>query len=117
MEKMFFNFRIMMAQNYTDAIRDNVARSNEYKIQNGEYPNRAPIGYLNVRDENGKSILFSIVSVVCWLKGCFRNIQAVLTRLVIYSLCQKNGDCGIRIELKATLLNHIYSKSFRTSSI
>ena len=55
MEKMFFNFRIMMAQSYTDAIRDNVKRSNEYKIQNGEYPNRAPIGYLNVRDEAGKS--------------------------------------------------------------
>ena len=56
MHNMFFNFRIMMAQSYTDAIRDNVKRSNEYKIQNGEYPNKAPIGYLNIRDEAGKAI-------------------------------------------------------------
>jgi site-specific DNA recombinase len=54
-QKMFFNFRIMMAQSYTDATRDNVQRSNAHKIKNGEYPNRAPIGYINIRDESGRS--------------------------------------------------------------
>ena len=35
-QKMFFNFRIMMAQSYTDATRDNVQRSNTHKIKNGD---------------------------------------------------------------------------------
>ncbi len=45
----------MMAQSYTDSLRDNVKRSMDYKIKQGEYPSKAPIGYKNIRLEDGKA--------------------------------------------------------------
>ncbi len=53
-DKMFWNFRIMMAQAYVDALRDNVKRSVNYKIGKGEYVSQAPIGYVNIPRQTGK---------------------------------------------------------------
>jgi hypothetical protein len=44
-----------MANAYTNAISDNVKRTVLHKLNNGECIRKAPIGYLNVRDEQGKS--------------------------------------------------------------
>ena len=44
-----------MANSYTDAISDNVKRSILHKLNNGEYIKKAPLGYLNIKDEQGKS--------------------------------------------------------------
>lgn len=46
-----FNIAVSLAQYYSNAISDNVKRANEQKIRNGEWPARAPVGYLNTRDE------------------------------------------------------------------
>jgi len=51
----FYQMSVVMANAYTNAISDNVKRSVMYKLNNGECIQRAPVGYLNVKDENGKS--------------------------------------------------------------
>lgn len=52
-----FNIAVSLAQYYSNAISDNVKRANENKIRNGEWAGWAPIGYLNIEDEQGnKSI-------------------------------------------------------------
>jgi DNA invertase Pin-like site-specific DNA recombinase len=54
-ERLMWSFGVIMAQSYTDSLRDNVKRSFDHKIRLGELPAMAPVGYLNVRTEQGKS--------------------------------------------------------------
>lgn len=51
----FYQMSVVMANAYTNAISDNVKRSIIHKLNNGEYIGKAPLGYLNIRDENDKS--------------------------------------------------------------
>ena len=51
----FYQLSVVMANAYTNAISDNVKRSIIYKLNNGECIQKAPIGYLNIRDKDGKS--------------------------------------------------------------
>ncbi|PIR37097.1 MAG: hypothetical protein COV35_10890 [Alphaproteobacteria bacterium CG11_big_fil_rev_8_21_14_0_20_39_49] len=109
MEKMFFNFRIMMAQSYTDAIRDNVKRSNEYKIQNGEYPNKAPIGYINIRDEAGKSDII-LDNERCFLvKGLFQEYSTGTYTLGDLLVMSKTWGLRNKNKAKSNLVkSHIF---------
>ena len=49
-----FTIGVSLAKYYSDSISDNVKRANENKIKNGEWIGKAPIGYINNEDENGK---------------------------------------------------------------
>jgi site-specific DNA recombinase len=52
---MMWDFAVMGAKTYVLAISDNVKRSIEFKIRNGEWIGPAPVGYLNDTDtETGK---------------------------------------------------------------
>lgn len=58
-EKFHFSISLGLAKYYSDAISDNVKRAFEQKRRRGEYTRKAPIGYLNDKDEKGnKNIIF-----------------------------------------------------------
>jgi len=48
---------VFLAKSYVLQISDNVKRSFAEKLKNGEFPGLAPFGYVNLRDENDKSII------------------------------------------------------------
>lgn len=52
---MAYQMYVMMAENYTNCISDNVNRSFEKKRHDGTIIGMAPIGYLNVRDDKDKA--------------------------------------------------------------
>ena len=52
-EKFHFGINLGLAKYYSDAISDNVKRAYENKIKKGEWIGKAPIGYINIKDENG----------------------------------------------------------------
>jgi len=54
-DKLVWNMQIMLAQNFTDSISDNVRRSFVKKIADGTILGVAPLGYLNTKDKNGKN--------------------------------------------------------------
>ncbi len=54
-QKMYFSMCVVMAQAYVDSMKDNIKRSRDYQINNGEYPSCAPIGYKNVRGDKNKA--------------------------------------------------------------
>lgn len=54
-ERLMWSMGVIMAQSYIDNMRDNVKRSIDQKIRQGEWIAAAPIGYLNARDDRGKS--------------------------------------------------------------
>lgn len=46
---------VFVASSYVMQISDNVKRSIEHKLKNGEYPGKAPFGYLNYVDDKEKN--------------------------------------------------------------
>ena len=57
-EKTQFGMNLLMAKYYSDAISDNTKRAIEQKLRKGEWINKAPIGYLNItNNDNTKDII------------------------------------------------------------
>ena len=50
-EKFSFGINLGLAKYYSDAISDNVKRAYENKIKNGEWIGKAPIGYMDTKNE------------------------------------------------------------------
>ena len=55
MDILFWNMCVLMANSYILALSDNVKRSMEFNWSQGKWQALAPIGYLNVKDKEGKS--------------------------------------------------------------
>ena len=74
-----WDFSVMGAKSYVLNLSENVRRSLEYKRRNGEWGGKAPLGYLNQRDANNKSVLVHdperafLVQMLFeeYAKGCF----------------------------------------------
>ncbi len=56
-DRTMWSMRVLLAQSYTDSMSENIKRSLEHKRRIGEWTGPAPLGYLNTRDEFGKSII------------------------------------------------------------
>ncbi len=69
----FYQMSVVMANAYTNAISDNVKRSVMHKLNNGECILRAPVGYLNVRDESGRSNVIVDKSRALLMQEIFRK--------------------------------------------
>lgn len=54
-EKFHFGISLGLAKYYSDAISDNVKRALEQKLRQGQWPSKAPYGYLNIWHPDGKS--------------------------------------------------------------
>jgi site-specific DNA recombinase len=48
-----WDLAVFMAKSFVLQISDNVKRTNEYKIRRGEWSGKAPLGYTNIKDDNG----------------------------------------------------------------
>src|SRR3989344_2020684 len=46
--------KVFLAKQYLNRLSDDVKRSNEQKIQEGQWIGKAPVGYINVLDDKGK---------------------------------------------------------------
>lgn len=51
-EKFQFSINLGLAKYYSDAISDNVKRSLEQMLRDGEFPGKCPFGYKNIRHPN-----------------------------------------------------------------
>jgi len=49
---------VLMAKSYVLQISDNVKRSINHKLKNGEWPGKAPYGYTNKKREDGKNWIY-----------------------------------------------------------
>ena len=56
-EKFIHGIKVLMAKNYIDNLSEEVKKGKLEKAKQGYYPFKAPVGYLNVKDETGKRII------------------------------------------------------------
>ena len=70
---LMWDFSTLTAKSYVTALSHNVRRSMQFKLQNGEWIRRAPVGYLNRRDAvTGKSTVVVDPSRSPLIKEAFR---------------------------------------------
>jgi site-specific DNA recombinase len=72
-ERVMWSMGVVMAQSYIDSMKDNVKRSFDQKIRMGEWIAQAPVGYLNVKDANGKSDVIRDESRAPLIERLFRE--------------------------------------------
>ena len=56
-DKFRLGMKALFSKHCSDVISHKVKRALEQKRQNGEWANKAPFGYLNAKDKNGKSTI------------------------------------------------------------
>ena len=56
-EKLVHGFKVLLAKNYLDNLSEEVRKGLEEKVAQGYYPQKAPVGYKNVVNENKKKII------------------------------------------------------------
>jgi len=85
---MRWDFSVMGAKSYVLNLSENVRRSLDFKRRNGEWGGKAPLGYLNSRDDNNRSVLVPdperafLIRLLFeeYAKGC-RSISGDMVRL------------------------------------
>ena len=56
-DKFIHGIKVLMAKNYIDNLSEEVKKGLREKVEQGYYPQKAPVGYKNVKDESGKNII------------------------------------------------------------
>lgn len=108
-ERMMWSMSVMMAQSFVDSMRDNVKRSQEHKIRIGEWCGASPVGYLNIRDENGKTDIVIDQERAPLIKKLFLTYaEGGKTLSEIEALCKKWDLRNIRGKKSHLQKSHIY---------
>ena len=108
-ERMMWSMSVMMAQSFVDSMRDNVKRSQEHKLRIGEWCGAAPIGYLNIKNENGKTDIIvdaERAPLIYKLFLCYSEGARTLSEMV--ALCKKWDLKNIRGKKSHLQRSHIY---------
>jgi site-specific DNA recombinase len=114
---MRWDFSVMGAKSYVLNLSENVRRSLEYKRRNGEWGGKAPLGYLNQRDANNRSVLVHdperayLVRMLFeeYAKGCYSISGDLVTMAREWGLRNKTRKAGV---LSASQIQHILMNPF-----
>lgn len=93
-ERLMWSMGVIMAQSYIDSMRDNVKRSFDQKIRQGEWIAKAPLGYLNVKDERGRSDIVLDPDAAPLVKKLFEEYAT--GAFTISEMVQKAKNWGLR---------------------
>ena len=74
-EKFMHGIKVLMAKNYSDNLSEEVKKGLDQKAQDGHYPGRAPLGYINQRVD-GKSTLALDAERALLVRGLFELYDA-----------------------------------------
>ncbi len=70
-QKFVHGLKVLMAKNFIDNLREETRKGLKEKAEEGIFPNRAPYGYKNVRNERGKSIIEVNQTTAPFIKRAF----------------------------------------------
>ena len=94
-EKFMHLIKVGMAKQYIDNLSEEVRKGISQKCNEGYYPSKAPIGYLNVTSPTKKKIIVPDINTSHYIKKCFERYASGLYSYK--SLAKKMTDDGMRI--------------------
>ena len=108
------NVLVAMAQFYSRNLAEEVLKGMKEKFERGEWPNKAPLGYKNVRDEKGHSEVVEGKNTSYLIKQMFRlyatgqySLGSLSEEMAKRGLKTKNGK-----PLSAESVKHILQNKF-----
>ena len=114
-DKLMWNFRITVAQSQTDTMSDNVIRSFEKMRKEGKWAHHAPVGYKNVRNENGNSEIILDADKHFIITRLFKdfsigtyNLEQITRKAADYGLKMKNSNKIHKQTIRGILSNRFY---------
>lgn len=112
---MRWDFSVMGAKSYVLQLSENVKRSIDYKLKKGEWIGEAPIGYINYRNEEGKSQIIPDPERANIIKELFNQYGTGLHSIsTLATLSNKIGLKGKRSGkiMSATNIHRMLSNPF-----
>lgn len=74
-ERFKHGIKVLMAGQYVDNLSEEVKKGMLEKAEQGIWPNKAPMGYLNVEGPNGKKVVIPILKLDRFSTGCLSATQ------------------------------------------
>ena len=71
-DKFIHGIKVLMAKNYIDNLSEEVRKGLREKVAQGYYPQKAPVGYLNVKNQDGKKIIIPDIQKAPFVKRLFK---------------------------------------------
>ena len=105
-ERLMWSMCVIMAQSYVDNMRDNIKRSIEQKIRLGEWISNAPIGYMNIRDNKGKSDVIPDPERDIFIQRLFREYAT--GAFTLSDMATKAKEWGLRGRYSTTPLSRAH---------
>lgn len=100
-EKFVHGIKVLMAKNYIDNLREEIMKGLNEKAEEGYYPGRAPVGYINHRDkETKKSYLIPDKNRAMFIRRIF--VYYSQGNISMKNLAKYIGEEGFR-----TVKNHL----------
>lgn len=113
---------VMLARSFVLQISDNVKRTYAHKLKNGEWINRAPIGYLNVSDEHDNKdiivdkskghLIVKIFEMYASGNHSFKQIAGIISDMGLRGTYGDKAVCTSMVS--AILLNPFYYGMMRS---
>lgn len=123
-EKFQFGMSLGLAKYYSDAISDNVKRANEQMIRNGQWPSKAPIGYMNIADDNDKRTIIVDIEKAHLVRKMFElystrneSIKTIAAKMTKLGLRGYEGKPMAPSMIHHTLNNPFYYGEMRYKGI
>ncbi|HSQ98124.1 MAG TPA: recombinase family protein [Rickettsiales bacterium] len=101
---MRWDFSVMGAKSYVLSLSDNVKRSIEYKVRNGECIRQAPFGYVNFKNADRKSDVKIDTEKAYFVKKIFTEYAKGTTSF--HELARKCKEWGLTGNIKQKALSH-----------
>ncbi|MCB9746471.1 MAG: recombinase family protein [Alphaproteobacteria bacterium] len=93
-EKFIHGIKVLMAKNFIDNLSEETTKGMEEKCRHGIWPSRAPVGYVNVRRADGKSVIVpdpERAPIIRKLFELYADGECSLTELA-----QRGHEAGLR---------------------
>ena len=70
-EKLVHGFKVLLAKNYIDNLSEEVRKGLAEKVAQGYYPQKAPVGYINIKNSDHKKIIIPDIEKAPYIKRLF----------------------------------------------
>jgi DNA invertase Pin-like site-specific DNA recombinase len=119
-EKFVHSIKVLMAKNYIDNLSEEARKGQQEKADQGIWPTKAPLGYLNVVGPEGKRIIAPdpevapmIVKMFVWYAAGTLSMKEVAEKALAEGLIYRRTGASVPTSAVHTALrNRIYTGEF-----
>lgn len=115
-EKFHFGINLGLAKYYSDAISDSTKRATEQKLRNGEWPGKAPLGYINTTQDNGKKLIIPDPERETFVKRIFEMYATGKYSMKMVAKELRKDGLSSKLEpekrLSTSMIEHILKNPF-----